>query len=455
MKQFLVLIICLYSNGLLAQSIKGQFLQLANQLIKLDGFNGFKTYAISSTSADEKGNFTLNYSGADYGVAYLMASDNKPLFVILSGENIELKGEALNYNETIQTIKGVENQAFAIYAKAHAKREQALSAWLYLQKMYTTDSLFLNQIKAKQAIVAEKKRILVEDEAFIKQLPQDSYVRWYLPMRGLISSAAMIAQYRPEEVDATIQSFRNIDYADSRLYKSGLFKDAIENHILLIENSGRPLEQVYREMEISIDAMLAFLLKDDKKLNEASDFLFGFLESRSLFQVSEYFALKLLNEKNCTLETTLARQLESYRAMKMSNIAPEILFDKNKFSNTSQSLEKLSDIKSAFTLLVFGASWCPKCSEELPELAKRYAQWKEKGVELVFIALEEDKPSFENFTKAFPFVSYSDFKKWDSQMVSDYYVFATPTMFLLDQNRKIILRPNSIGHIDTWINALN
>ena len=32
----------------------------------------------------------LIYSKADYGVGYLMSSDKKPLFVLLSGENIEL-----------------------------------------------------------------------------------------------------------------------------------------------------------------------------------------------------------------------------------------------------------------------------------------------------------------------------------------------------------------------------
>jgi hypothetical protein len=42
-------------------------------------------------------------------------------------------------------------------------------------------------------------------------------------------------------------------------------------------------------------------------------------------------------------------------------------------------------------------------------------------------------------------------KKWDSQVAKDYYIFASPNLFLLDSNRKIVLRPNSIKQVDDWV----
>jgi hypothetical protein len=65
--------------------------------------------------------------------------------------------------------------------------------------------------------------------------------------------------------------------------------------------------------------------------------------------------------------------------------------------------------------------------------------------------LEQDRKSFTDFTISFPFPSYSDLKKWDSYIVKDYYVFSTPTTFILDNNRKIILRPNSVKQMDAWV----
>jgi thiol-disulfide isomerase/thioredoxin len=436
------------------QSITGNLSLLSNQEIKLEGFNGLKTYAISKTTTDSKGDFILPYAKTDYGVGYLMSSDNKPLFVILSGEDIEIQGQNLINIETLRTLKGQENIWFEKYAQEHPKREQALSAWDFLDKMYTSDGMLSHQIVAKQAIKDEKQRIRDEDAAFLASLPKESYVRWFLPVRKLVSSVSVVAQYRPSEISATIAAFRNLDYTDSRLYKSGLFKDAIESHFWLLENSGRSLDSVFIEMKTSIDAMMKYLVKDEKKLNEVSNYLFDLLERHSLFQASEYLAIKVLNEVSCTIDQNLSRQLETYRAMKKGNIAPDIFFNGDHLTSgiPSDNLpKKLSDIKSKYTVVVFGASWCPKCTEELPEIAKLYTKWKAKGIEVVLVSLDENKETHHNFVKNFPFITTCDFQKWNSKIVKDYYVFATPTMYLLDAKLEIVLRPNSVKQMDTWV----
>jgi peroxiredoxin len=329
-----------------------------------------------------------------------------------------------------------------------------LSAWVYLEKIYTQDALFAVQEHPIKNIQTEKLRIKAEDAAFLAKLPEESYVSWFLPARKLVSSVSTVAQYRPEEIPSTIVAFRAMDYTDQRLYKSGLFKDAIESHFWLLENSGRSLDSVYIEMKQSIDAMMSNLIKDEQKLNEVSDYLFDLLERQSLFQASEYLALKLLNETSCTIDSDLAKQLESYRAMKKGNTAPDIIFKGDNYApgyEKNNTPNKLSDIKSKYAVVFFGASWCPKCTEELPEIAKHYSKWKAQGVEVVFVSLDENKELFKNFTSIFPFISFCDYQKWNSTAVKDYYVFGTPTMYLLNNKREILLRPNSVKQMDGWV----
>jgi thiol-disulfide isomerase/thioredoxin len=439
-----------YAN---TQTIGGNLFLLSNQSIKLEGFNGLKTYPISNAVIDDKGNFKLNYTKSDVGVGYLSSKDNKPLFVILSGEDIHLFGDDLSNKETLKITQGSENQAFEKYAQEHPRRNQALSAWIYLEKIYSLDPLFSVQKTPVYNIQAEKQRIQAEDAAFIANLPKDSYVSWFLPTRKMVSSVSTVAQYRPEEIPSTIAAFRALDYTDVRLYKSGLFKDAIESHFWLLENSGKPLDSVFAEMKISIDSMLTKLVKDEKKLNEVTDYLFDLLERHSLFQASEYLAIKVLNETSCTINSELAKQLESYRAMKKGNIAPEISFGNSSYlnGNKQNQFSSLASLKTRYTLVVFGASWCPKCSEELPKISENYAKWKSQGVEVVYISLDTDQPAFEKSVVSYPFITYCDFKKWESQVVKDYYVFGTPTMYLLDEKREILLRPNSANQMDAWV----
>ena len=455
-KNVLILFGCILMSGIAkSQTISGKLTSLANQEIALEGFNGLKTYAIAKTSIDANGNFKLAYANTDLGMGYLKSTDNKPLIVILSGEDIELVGEALSNPQTITITKGYENQWFEQYAKEHPRREQALSAWDYLEKIYTQEALFAGQKTPNKAIKQERKRINNEDAAFLNSLPKESYCRWFLPTRKLVSSVATIAQYRTKEIPATIAAFRALDYTDKRLYKSGLFKDAIEAHFWLLENCGKPLDSVFIEMQFSIDAMMANLKKDEQKLNEVTSNLFNLLEKHSLFKASEYLSLKVLNEVSCTINSDLARQLETYRAMKVGNSAPDIVFPNIRVNSTNNlNINKLSDLNSNYTLVVFGASWCPHCKEEMPAIAKLYTTWKVKGVEVLLVSLDEDQKAFYEFTSNFPFISITDLKKWDGSIVKDYYVFGTPSMYLLDKNRKIILRPNSVKQMEAWVDGI-
>lgn len=456
MKKTIIIYLSLFI-GIVAYSqctITGSFSQLANQTIKLVGFKGLNNYPIYSVKASDKGDFTIRFSNNNFGMGYLSANDNKPFIVVLANEGLQVKGETFSNPKTITILHGNENKQFEQFAQEHILREQALSAWVYLEKIYKLDSLFSVQKVPTQAIADEMQRIKTEDSLFLAGLKPDSYVNWYLPLRKLVSSVSTIAQYRTGEIPAAVAAFRKMDYTDNRLYHSGLLRDVIDSHFWLLENSGRSLDSVYVEMKKSIDCMVTNLMANDKQLNEITEYLFKLLEQRSLFQASEYLALKLLNEKSCTLNNDFSAQLESYRAMKKGNIAPDFAFASDLLAPgyLSPNLpRKLSAIKSKYVVVVFGASWCNACSEELANITQLYPKWKKNGFEVVFVSLDDDKQAFKNFTTKFPFISVSDYKKWESPIVKSYHVFATPTIYLLDEKREILLRPNSAKHVDSWI----
>ncbi|HRK54195.1 MAG TPA: thioredoxin family protein [Cyclobacteriaceae bacterium] len=232
-----------------------------------------------------------------------------------------------------------------------------------------------------------------------------------------------------------------------------MLKDAIESHFWLLENMGQSLDTIFNEMSISIDYMVANLSKNEKKFNEINKYLFDLLEQRSLSRASAYLAIKVLTQNSCTVNDDLAKQLELYRAMKIGNMASDIVFSGDAFKNGSvvKMPSRLSEIQSIYKVVIFGASWCSKCTEELSQLLPLYKKWKSKGVEVVFISLDTDETLFKDFSSVFPFVSVCDYKKWDTQAVKDYYVFASPTLFLLDKNQKIVLRPNSVMQMDAWV----
>jgi len=455
MKRILVLLWFLYLGvgNAISQTISGTFPSLANQTLTLEGTKGFDTYAIGTVRADEKGQFLLSYSPQDYGVAFLSGEDQKPFVVILEKVGVRLEGQVLSEASSIRILEGQENRWFEQYTQEQGKREQALSAWGYLQNLYQNDPLFATQQVPILAIGGEVMRLQQEDGQFISTLPSESFARWFLPIRKLISSVGAVAQYRTAELPQTIAAFRTMDYADPRFQKSGLFRDVFESQFWLLENSGGSLDSIYGQMEVSLDAILASVSNNAPLYNEVTAYLLELLERRSLTNAAEYLALTVLEQDKVALQPRLARQLEGYRAMKVGTTVPEIQFTGDILLQGKPVAypSRLTEVKAPYRLVIFGASWCPACSEAMAELIPLYEKWNKLGVEAIFVSLDTDPTAFQAYSKGMPFIAFSDYKKWDTQAVADYYVSSSPSFYLIDQSGKLLLRPQSVKQIDAWV----
>lgn len=440
-------------KNLFAQTVSGTFPSLANQTLSLEGTKGFDTYSIGTAEADEKGQFSIAYSPGDYGIAFLSGADKQPFVVILEKTSVRLEGQVLSEASSIRILEGQENRWFEQYTQEQGKREQALSAWAYLQNLYQVDPLFATQQVPNQAIGVEVMRLQQEDGQFIEALPSESFARWFLPIRKLVSSVGAVAQYRTAELPQTIAAFRTMDYADPRFQKSGLFRDVFESQFWLIENSGGTLEENFEKMEVSIDAILSSVEKNAPLYNEVTAYLIELLERRSLTNAAEYLALTVLEQNKVALQSRLARQLEGYRAMKVGTIVPEIQFTGDILLQGKRIPfpSRLSEVTAPYRLVIFGASWCPACSEAMGELIPLYEKWNKLGVEAIFVSLDTDPTAFQAYSEGMPFIAFSDYKKWDTKAVSDYYVASSPSFYLIDQSGKLLLRPLSVKQIDAWV----
>jgi peroxiredoxin len=457
MKQKIIIFLTLLSfiafKSTAQNTIIGNFKSIKGQTIRLMGYLGTEVLAIDSTVVNADGNFELHYSDAYLGMGYLLTSENKPYMVVLEKGKVQLTGQTPTDATSVIINRGEQNKLFVQYSGEHSKREQALSAWVYLKNLYGSDTFFKNQAISKLAITNELERLNKEDKDFLKNIPTASFMHWYLPIRKLIGDVGIIKNTRPQEIPATIKAFRNIKFAHPQLYTSGLISDLLESQFWLIQNSGLDQASQIKEMNTSVDFILGSVGKDEKLYNEFTKYLFQYFEKNSLFDASAHLALKALIQKEVNLNNSLAFKLESYRKMKVGNTAPEIEFKGDVIVNRElkNNVKRLSDIKAKYKLLVFGGTWCPQCKAETIQLIMRYNKWKEKEVEVVMVSLDTDKKAFEDFATDFPYTIACDYKKWETQAAKDYYVSSSPTIFLLDSNNKIILRPATVASLDGWL----
>jgi len=454
MKSTTILLLVFLPFICFSQSIQGEFSELSNQSIQITGFDNFETYVIDSTITDAQGKFRLNFSSQDYGMGYIKSTAKQPFIIALDKQDIIVKGTDFNTIEDFRVEKGQENRWYYTYATAQPKRDQAMSAWVFLKQKYEEDELFQSHIAAKKAIDMEIAHLNTEDEQFVANLPDDSYMKWYLPLRSLLSRVGNVAQNMPELIPETLQQLRAIDYTEEKLDKSGLFYEAIFNHIWFIENSSGPLELVFKDLNQSIDIIADQLKNDDERFNLVMEKMFEILEERNLFTSSQYLAEKLLNSDDCgCLNPQIQRKLKRYMKLAQGQIAPNIIFTDYTYFPEGVSAKTLKDLDAELKLVVFAAGWCPHCVEAMPKIAENYGAWKDKGVEVILVSLDDNPKDFAKFAAPFPFISTTDYRKWDGKAAEDYQVYATPSYFILDKDLKILIRPKSVEHIKSWINA--
>ena len=88
-------------------------------------------------------------------------------------------------------------------------------------------------------------------------------------------------------------------------------------------------------------------------------------------------------------------------------------------------------------LLVFWASWCPSCVEEIPVLNDWYREWTPKGLKILGINVEEPRSQLSAFVKAQP-IDYPVLLDEKGEVAEHYGLVGLPAAVVLAKGGKII-----------------
>ncbi len=98
--------------------------------------------------------------------------------------------------------------------------------------------------------------------------------------------------------------------------------------------------------------------------------------------------------------------------------------------------------KNKYTLIDFWASWCPPCRAEMPNIVSAYAEYHDKGLEVVGVSLDNKKEAWTAAITALqmPWPQMSDLKGWDCEGAALYGVRSIPSNVLVDQQGIIVAK---------------
>lgn len=430
----LLLIIIPYFVSAKDFKIQGTIKNYHTAQVYLSSVYGDKLNILDSTLTDRNGNFEFVFGEEKQNGMYrLFFANNKKIDLLFNFENIVFES---NVSDPINGMLIKESNENSIYYNYLLRRNYDQYRLELLQPvlMYypKTDDFF-------KTISSEFNDIQKGLSEFTRDLLYKNKNTYAAALIAMEQKPLLLVDLNPQQQQLYLREhyFDAINFNDESLLRSNAITTSILTYLSFYQNQNLSKEQLEAAFMRAVEVILSKTKTNIEIHNFVIEYLINGFESYGFNSVITHMAEWLSNPENCELpegSNSLQERLNTIKKLAPGNQAPNIVG-----ADLSGKLIKLDEIKSNYTLVVFWASWCPHCTELLPDLHNFY-QENSSQLEVLSISIDTSKVELNAFLNTFnpTWSTIADFKGWDGIAAIDYGIHSTPTMLLLDEQKRII-----------------
>jgi len=392
-----------------------------------------KSTTLKKTSKSSKFEFTLpaNAKVGAYRVTYNTEGKGFADF-LFNKENIAFKFNPDRAEESIQFSVSKENKLYQEYIRVVSNQQ------------YKTDSLQIAYIKKPEVKTANAyKTQLVKIAGLQKQYLAKSkgmMVSHFIKATNRYNSPTIAINGEEYLKSINDHFFDTIDFSNATLYNSAFLVDRITDYIFYMNYSDDPKKQteLYKK---AVTKVLNLAKKPAFKKDVIEFLITQFVNSQKInfsdYMVNTYY-------KKLPVNSQSSEFLKGYyekTAVGIGRTAPEITWTKNGKNH------KLSTLKDAENyVLVFWSTGCGHCLREIPVL---YTYTKNaKKTKVIAFSLENNDKEWTKHIQKYPkWHNVIGLKKWENPIARAYQIYSTPTYIILDKNKKIIAKPQTLDEV--------
>jgi len=421
---------------------------------RVNGFEGKRAYLmqfkgdqqiITDSASSLEGVFEFQLSEKTKPGVYRVLLGNKgssnffdedPRFFdfIFNLENVIVSTSFKDPLNDMNIRQSAENSIYYRYLKANENCQEKLNRLAPLFAVYNPKDSFYPSLRE------EFESLQNDFNKFALSLSEELSES----LASSIILASMVPVVVSPENSADIKSFVRDHYFDlksfndERLLNSQVISKTILDYLGLFRDDALDQSQQEDQFIAGVDKVMEAVSGNPVIYDYVLNFLVNGFQRFQMEKVLVYIAENFI-EGGCETDSKklLQKRLEGYEKMSPGKKAPDILMlDQN------GRQVRLYDLDCDYTLVVFWASWCPHCSVFLKQLSNWYP---EKQIDLNVFAVSIDSSRFAWEERVmmdnFPWINTFSGAGWDGKAPKDYNVYATPTLFLLDREHKIIGKP--------------
>ncbi|TDW47388.1 peroxiredoxin [Flavobacterium sp. 270] len=433
MKTRLLFFCFLFAGAVQAQSVTLHFADQPNAPVHIDAHMGLQTDILVKATLDGSGSYTFK-PGAQYAPGMWVVSVGKQEgveFIWNGSENLTIDGDS----KGIKIINSPENDNLRTWGQQQMKLADKLRLCETGMQVYAGE-------KSKQQFFITENKILQQQAAKFNgtlsksKLYAASFIR-YIAMEQFGQAIAAPVQDK-KLCEPFYNSFK--DSTDlTKLYTSGHWFNVINTALGLYRKAGNGLGEGLHRKDFPMD--MIYMLASTR--NDETFKVFG----NDILMICEQFGWDA--ERDHILNYIVASE-----RVKQPTPFMQKLYDAQVYKIGSPASDiALNDGSSFFSqpasqyLLLFFKSDCDHCQHEIAALKEQYETLKSKGVAVLTVSADTDDMVNKTYSNAFPWQHVCDLKGMSGPDFGNYGVVGTPTIFIIDKDKKIAGRYAGIAEI--------
>lgn len=385
------------------------------------------------------------------GVSVYAKYTNGPPTVVdflFNRENVELATDFEKPQDSLKVIQSKENQVYLDFQKTDA---------LFFQKLGLLEQVLINYPDKdefyKKAIEYHKKFLLQRDKYIDKMYNQNQNL-----LAGKIIHTRKVpltaGDLSPTVRDSIFKSqfLETVEFNDTTLLYTNAYTDKVYQFIQMFMKRDASLRENEANIIKAVDLIVPRLDVNPFIQQRLLQFLIAGFEVNKLEEVLAHISTNYLQQCGGS-EEIVKRRLEGYRKMAIGNKVPD--FTVMAIDNNPVNLYNLV---CPYKLIIFWHTDCNHCKvlmEELPELMKQ-EYFNKHQIKMIGISIDENRETWEKFSTEhrMEWINTHVDGGFDNETSVAYNLFATPSMFLVDDNNKMVAKPTTIEELKNNISEL-
>ncbi|MFC2083517.1 thioredoxin-like domain-containing protein [Bacteroidota bacterium] len=444
-----LIIFLVFNSLILTQSVSVKINGLDTATASLSYLEGEKIFFLDSLFMSNEGMLQFNFPD-NYHTGFYRLTLGKDRWInfICDGEDIILETDFDNILDNMKVISSESNSLYYSFVKLNKlfKTKTELLHLILARYPRDDDYYFTTQHK-----LAQTHNEYTDFVNIVSQNNPQKFISRYIKSARLPAIDKNIPLEKQLDY-LKLHALDNVDFNDAELIYSDCFTNKTIEYLTYYRNPNFPKELLEEEFITAVDTILNKAKTNQLVYNHITEYLIDGFKKFGFDHVIDYILENYVVKDDLCLdeetENSIQRRINQSKLLPINAVAPNIILP-----DTSGELINLADIEADKILIVFYASWCPHCKDLLPQLTELYNNQTVKSLNVISVSLDTDRSEWLNFIKSnnLNWVNVSDLKGWNSKAASDYYIYATPTMFLVDRERNIIGKPLNINEVKSLL----